>query len=190
MISKQEILLSLYGAWRLLLRDSKGIEWLDTSEEGFWKSFFCAIVVLPGYILLLAFSPTPYYDDAGVVRIVLVESAAYVIGWTAWPLLVSYVTPAIDREDKYIRYIVAYNWSAAIQIGVYVVVLLLRFSGVVPEGLMGLISFASLVILLWYQWFIAKTGLEITGALPIAFVGGEFLLGQIIRAVTYNFLHV
>jgi hypothetical protein len=31
--------------------------------------------------------------------------------------------------------------------------------------------------------------LEIAGALPIAFVGGEFLLGQIIRAVTFNLLH-
>ena len=72
MISKQELLLSLYGAWRLLLRDTKGIEWLDDSPEGFWKSFFCAVVVLPGYILLLAFSPTPYYEDAGVVQIFLV----------------------------------------------------------------------------------------------------------------------
>jgi hypothetical protein len=189
MISKQELLLSLYGAWRLLLRDTKGIEWLDDSPEGFWKSFFCAVVVLPGYILLLAFSPTPYYEDAGVVQIFLVEGAAYVIGWTTWPLLVSYVAPVIDREDKFIRYIVAYNWSAAIQISIYVVILLLPFSGVVPDGLGGLLSFLALFILLWYQWFVVKTGLGITGALPIAFVGGEFLLGQIIRAVTFNLLH-
>jgi hypothetical protein len=69
------------------------------------------------------------------------------------------------------------------------VILLLPFSGVVPDGLGGLLSFLALFILLWYQWFVAKTGLEIAGALPIAFVGGEFLLGQIIRAVTFNLLH-
>ncbi len=189
MISKHEVLLSLYGAWRLLIRDPKGIEWLDNSHEGFWKSFVCARLVLPGYVLLLAFSPTPYYEDAGIVRIFMVESSAYVIGWVAWPLLVSYAAPVIDREDKFIRYIVAYNWSAAIQIGVYVAVLLLRFSGVVPEGFLGLTSFAALLFLLSYQWFIAKTGLDVTGSLPIAFVGAEFLLGQIIRAVSFNLLH-
>lgn len=188
MISKREVLLSLYGVWRLLLRDPKGIEWLDDSHEGFWKSFFCAVLVLPGYVLLLAFSPISYYEDAGIVRIFMVEGSAYVIGWAAWPLLVSYAAPAIDREEKFIRYIVAYNWSAAIQIGIYVAILLLRFSGVVPEGMLGLISFASLIILLWYQWFIVKIGLDIAGSLPIAFVGAEFLLGQIIRAVSFSLM--
>ena len=41
MIARHEVLLSLYGVWRLFLRDPRGIEWLDVSIEGFWKSFFC-----------------------------------------------------------------------------------------------------------------------------------------------------
>ena len=45
MIARHEVLLSLYGVWRLFLRDPRGIEWLDVSIEGFWKSFFCAVVV-------------------------------------------------------------------------------------------------------------------------------------------------
>ncbi|MBL4721797.1 MAG: hypothetical protein JKY20_11800 [Alphaproteobacteria bacterium] len=189
MITKQEVLLSLYGVWRLLLRDPKGMDWLDDSEDGFWKSFLCAVLVFPGFVLLLAFSPTPFYEDAGVIRIFIVESSSYVIGWVAWPLLVSYAAKAFDREEKFIRYIVAYNWSAAIQIGVYVIILLLRSSGAVPEGFIGLLSFAALIFLLGYQLLIARVGLDIKGNLPIAMVGADFLLGQIIRAVTFNLLH-
>jgi hypothetical protein len=189
MISRQEVLLSLYGAWRLLIRDPKGIEWLDDSEDGFWKSFYCAILVLPGYVLLLAFAPTPYFADAGIFRLVIVESSAYVIGWVVWPLLVSYAAATFEREDKFIRYIVAYNWSAAIKIALYVVILLLRESGVIPEGMLSMISFAAVIFMMTYQWFIASVGLDVTGSLPVAMVGAEFLIGQIIHAVSYNLLH-
>ncbi len=100
MIARHEILLSIYGVWRLFLRDPRGLEWLDTSLEGYWKSFFCAVIVLPAYALWIAFVSSGAEYSAGPFRIVTVEAISYVISWVSWPLLMAYLTPLIDRESN------------------------------------------------------------------------------------------
>ena len=51
--SVTEIAYALYGAWRLARLDSGGMGYFDRSIAGFWKSFFAALLVAPGHILLL-----------------------------------------------------------------------------------------------------------------------------------------
>ncbi|NKB54714.1 MAG: hypothetical protein GKS00_00085 [Alphaproteobacteria bacterium] len=187
MIARHEVLLSLYGAWRLFLRDPRGLEWLDTSIEGFWKSFFCAVIVLPGYILWIAFASSGT-GDAGFFRIVTVEGITYVIQWTAWPLLMAYLAPTIDRDEYYIRYIVAYNWSAGIQIAIYMIVLVVKFTGTASDGFLVTLGFVATVIILSYQWYVARVGLEVSGVGAAGIVAGEFVLGQIIHAIGQSML--
>lgn len=189
MIARQEILISLYGAWRLLLRDPRGIEWFDDSIEGYWKSFFCAVVVLPGYALWFAFTVYDVDFDAGLFRILVVEGIGYVVGWVAWPLLMAHIAAAIDRDKNYIRYIVAYNWSAGISIAIYLIVLALRLTGFVPIGIMAFLSFIALVVILSYQWYILRVGLEVSPAAAAGLVAGDFVLGQIISLFTRSLLH-
>ncbi len=83
MITSQEAVRRLYAAWRLLLRDRSAVTLLDDSVEGFWKSFSCAVIILPGYILLVAFAGDGPAEGAHPVRIVVVEGIGYVIGWVA-----------------------------------------------------------------------------------------------------------
>ena len=189
MITLSEILTSLYGAWRLLLRDPRGFEWLDDSIEGYWKSFFCAVVVLPGYGLWFIFTVYDVNFDAGLFRILLVEGIGYIIGWVAWPLVMASVAPAIKRDHNYIRYIVAYNWSAGISIGIYLIVLVLRLPGIVPDGIMAFFSFIALVVILSYHWYILRSGLEVSPAAAAGLVAGDFVLGQIISSFSRGMLH-
>ncbi len=184
MITRAEILISLYGAWRLLIRDPRGIEWLDNSIEGYWKSFFCAVVVLPGYLLWFAFSVYDTSFDAGPFRILFVESISYVIGWVAWPLLMAYIAPALDRDRNYIRYIVAYNWSAGISMVFYLVILAIRLTGVAPEGIMALFSFIALVVILSYHWYVLCIALEVSPGAAAGLVAGDFVLSQIISGIS------
>ncbi len=181
MITRHEVLLSLYGAWRLFLRDSRGIEWLDTSIEGYWKSFFCAVIVLPAYALLIALGGEGG-GNAGFFRVVTVEGIGYVIQWTAWPLVMAYLAPAIDRDNNYIRYIVAYNWSAGLQVAIYLILLAIKMSGIVPDGMLALLGVAAMAIILSYHWFVLRIGLEVSRVGAISFVAGDFALGQIIHA--------
>ncbi len=189
MISRAEVLLSLYGAWRIFIRDPRGIEWLDDSIEGYWKSFFCAVVVLPGYGLWFVFTVYDPNMAAGPFRIMIVEGIGYVIGWVAWPLLMAYIAAALDRDQYYVRYIVAYNWSAGISIVVYLIVLVLRLLGFVPDGIMAFFSFIALVVVLSYHWYVLRIGLEVSPGAAAGLVAGDFVLGQIISGFSRGMLH-
>jgi hypothetical protein len=54
MPNQEEVLRSIYGAYRLAWLDRSGMSQLNLSVEGFWRSFFAAILVAPGYALLVA----------------------------------------------------------------------------------------------------------------------------------------
>ncbi len=189
MISRHEVLISLYGAWRLFIRDPRGIEWFDDSIDGYWKSFFCALVILPGYIIWVALGSGELYQDVGFFRIASVELIAYVISWVAWPLVMTYIAPAIDRDDQYIRYIVAFNWSAAIQIVLYLFVLFLGVVVKVPAGFAAFFAFFVLIVVLVYHWYILRIALEATPGGAVGLVIGELVLGQFIRGMSQGMLH-
>ena len=184
MIARHEVLLSIYGAWRLFLRDPRGIEWLDDSVDGFWKSFFCAVLVLPVFMLWVMLAEL----DAGFLRIVTVEGIAYVIHWVAWPLAMAYLAPAIDRDRNYIRYIVAFNWSSAIVAVILILLLTIEQAGLATGNLLILISLIARAIMLSYHWYVARIALEVSGIGAAGLVIAEFVLGQIINAVSLGML--
>jgi hypothetical protein len=189
MISRHEVLISLYGVWRLFIRDPRGVDWLDDSIDGYWKSFFCALLILPGYIVWVALGSGELYKDAGFLRIVSVEAIAYVIGWVAWPLVMAYIAPAIGKDNRYIRYIVAFNWSAAIQIVLYLLVLFLGVVVRVPPGFAAFFAFFVLIVTLVYHWFILRVALEASPGGAVGLVIGELVLGQFIRGMSQGMLH-
>ena len=44
---------SLYGAYRLARADKSGLNYFDASIDGFWRSFFAAVVIAPLFALFL-----------------------------------------------------------------------------------------------------------------------------------------
>ncbi len=194
MLSIGEITRSVYGSWRLAHLDPGGMAYFDATEEGFWRSFRVAILVAPAYALLvlLGYAVTPVDTAApppGDVRLVAVEAIAYAIAWMAFPLVAHYLVMALDREREYVGFIVAYNWSSVLQIGVMLPVAAINAAGLVPEAVGGVLGFAAAAALLAYSWFIAKTALR-TGGLPAAGLVAmdvmiNFLLAFIKRAMLY-----
>ena len=53
MPSANQVMYALYGAYRLARFDAAGMRYFETSIEGFWRSFFAAVIVAPPYALLL-----------------------------------------------------------------------------------------------------------------------------------------
>lgn len=176
MITRQETFVGLYAAWRLFIRDPRGADLLDDSVFGVVKSFFCAVVVLPGYIVLRASAPVDPPVDIGFGRIFLVDAIAYAISWTAWPLLMAYIAPALDRDDRYCRYVAAINWAG----GPNMVLLLLLFfagvSGLVPKDAHNLLSVAVFVVFFVYHLFIVRVVLDLTFFVAFGLVAAEVVL--------------
>src|SRR5436190_4343571 len=84
-----EVQLAVGGALRLACGDRRGLGFFDASIDGFWRSFRAALICYPMYLLLLSFRiGAPVWEASGVVPVVAVETIAFVISWTAFPLLI------------------------------------------------------------------------------------------------------
>jgi hypothetical protein len=174
---------ALAGAFRLLRFDASGFRFFDPSIDGFWRSFFCAVLILPLYLLLIALRMDDDELANPVLRIAAVEAIAYVIGWTAFPLLIAFLTEVWDRAERYTGYIVAYNWGAAPQVVLMLAVSLVRALGLFPTELLAGLQLGTMVYLMAVQWFVARRALDVGPGAALGVVAADFLLSFLIATV-------
>ena len=83
----------------------------DRTVDGFWKSLFAAVLVLPPHVLMtmrnVQDAPEVRYNLGDIITDLLI----YVIIWLAYPVLMIAVTKVIDRQERFLDYIVPYNWA-------------------------------------------------------------------------------
>ncbi|MFO1189861.1 MAG: hypothetical protein U1E97_09840 [Alphaproteobacteria bacterium] len=172
-----EIVRALRGTYRLARLDATGLDDFNATIGGFWNSFLAAVIVAPGYAIVigpgLARMPT---DDA--LRAILAEILAYITAWTAFPLLMIHIAERIGRDAAYIRFIVAYNWSSVIQMMVLLTAALIGAS--MPVNATVMLHVGALGLILAYRWFIARTALQVNGGTAMGIVG----LGMLIEFMT------
>src|SRR5215469_13609286 len=97
-----EVRLALIGALRLARGDRGGMAYFDRSPDGFWRSFRAAVISYPLYLVLLSMRVTvAEWEQSGALLIITVETIAYVIAWTAFPLLMLIVAQRIGRPHRF-----------------------------------------------------------------------------------------
>lgn len=178
MITAREATFALYGAYRLARVDRRGLGYFDATVEGFWRSFYAAVLVAPAYVILLALHVGDRPVTAGPAKLVLVEGIAYVIVWTAFPLAMVYAARWLGRSHHYIRYIVARNWAGVLEMAVLLAAVAASAAG--GEALL-LLAFIAILV---YQWYVALTALEITGWQAAAVVALSAILEIVIDFVS------
>ena len=182
MPSGKEIAQGLFGAWRLLRLDSGAMALFDRSVEGFWKSFYAAVLVAPGYLILVMIHLSNMEPGSGPLRILVIQSLAYVISWIAFPLVMYYVAEGIGRGSDYIAFIVAFNWAKVVQMGIYLPVSLLAVSDMMPAETAGFLTVLTSILILAYEWFITRTALGVTGLGAAGIVVLDLILGILVTA--------
>lgn len=183
-----EILRALYGAYRLARFDAGGLASFDISIGGFWRSFFAAVLVLPLYLATLDVRFAGEGFETPWPRFLAIQMIGYVIGWIAYPLVMTTVARALDRERHYLRYIVAYNWTSVWQNLIYLPLAMLSLGGAVAEGPAAFLTLGALVVVLVYAWFVARTALDVPAPVAAALVALDIGLSLIITAVTDRLL--
>ena len=183
-----EIAASIYGAWRLARRDATGLDHFNRSIEGFWRSFFVAVLVAPGYALLVAIRWTDHPPAASLGQAVLVTVIAYPIAWVAFPLIMYYIARAIDRQHRYIDFIVAWNWSSVIQFLIILPAAILSNSGILPEAFADFLLIAIQALLLAYVWYIAVVALQVNGWVATGLVVLDIFVSFLLDIVTTGML--
>lgn len=149
---------ALYGAYRLARFDAGGLNHFEATKAGFWHSFKAALIVLPMYLIIIYIRWTHPGIEASGLQYFTVEIIAYVIGWTAYPVVMIYIVKLLEREKNYKRCIIAYNWAAVFQNLIYTPVAIFGLSNAHGAGLLTLFT---VMIILSYSWFVAKAALDI-----------------------------
>lgn len=183
-----EIVYGLYGAWRLARLDRAGMAFFDQSVEGFWKSFFAAVLVAPGYAILMIFDATEQDAQAGLLRLLLIHLCAYSLSWTVYPVMVHQICASIGRQPAFIGFIVAFNWAKVIQMAAYLPVVGIVASGVLPVGAALMLNGLVYSLLLGYQWFVTRTALDITSLGAVGFVALDLVIGVMINAIALGMI--
>jgi hypothetical protein len=168
MPGREEVLRSIYGAYLLARMDVSGMGLMNLTVEGFWRSFFAAVLVAPGYVLLVAhrLMTRPESIDAGWAF--LVHALAYVIGWAAFPVIALVLTFLLSVSRNYVALIVAVNWAAVIQVVGFLIVIAATL--VLPSLLAGMLLAVVTIAILVYQWFVTRTALQTSGGIAFALV--------------------
>lgn len=180
MPSRHEMALALYGTWRLARLDRGAMAYFDLSHQGVWRSFWAAAICYPGYIaLLLLRLDADTIAQAGLLHILIVESIGYVVGWTAFPLVIFAFCRWLGREESGFDFIVAYNWSQVLQT-VLLLVVGLVIKQFLPDEAAPDLDLAADVAILAYEWFIAFVAIGAGGWIAAAVVLTDVVLGSIL----------
>ncbi|MFI4986971.1 MAG: hypothetical protein ACHQF3_06000 [Alphaproteobacteria bacterium] len=182
MIGLSEILHGLYGAYRLCRFDMQGLGYFNATPEGFWRSFFSAVLVAPAYFLIVFLDLDLNSVEASLGRILLLESLAYVILVFLYPLIMHYICQALDRQPQYIMYIVAYNWAGVLLNALELPAKAFVASGLSPDAAQ-VLDLAVLILTIGILWFIARTALQITRLTAAALVALDLLLTIAVNSI-------
>ena len=183
--SLREVSSSVYGAWRLARLDTGAMRWFDRGPEGTARSFWAAIICFPGFVALLALRVSPQdWIHSGVGHVLLVESIGYVVGWSAYPLAALGFCRLVGRERGGFDFITAYNWSQILETFLFILVALVAALHFLSAETAGILSTAALLLVLIYEWFIARVATGAGGLAATALVLIDLVLGAGLSRIT------
>lgn len=172
-----EIAHGLYGAWRLLKRDPQGASHFRGDEEGFWNSFFAAVLVAPGYGVLVALHLSDFGPSADAVSTAVIHLEAYALTWLAYPAALHFLCVGLEREERWLGFVVALNWTKVIQLVLYLPLALLAATDLLGPGGSALATLLGMAIVLVYQWYVTRTLLDLPGMSAAGLTGIDLVLG-------------
>ena len=173
----------LAGAWRLARLDRNGMRSFEATVDGFWRSFQAAVIAAPIDLILVLLRTDDHPLSSDPVRATLIEAIGYVIDWTAFPLAAWYLCRAFNCSNRYLGFIVAYNWANVLQMVVFVPVAFLSAAAVLPSGMMSIVALAMTAAVIYNQYLITRTALEVDVLPALAFVAVAFVIDLALDAV-------
>ena len=177
MPDSREIIRAVQGVWMLARFNPAGMSWLNITLAGFWRSFGAAVLLAPFFAVTLAILYAGSSTSLG--RIVAVEFAQYALGWIVFPAVMIFVARTLNLTDRYVGFIIAYNWSSVIQVAVFFpLTLATAYAG--PSWTMEFLWLSAWAYVVIFLIFIARTALATTLATAISVVALDVMLRLVI----------
>src|SRR5438874_4851622 len=135
-------------------------------------------------MLLASRVSAAHWAASGAPRIVIVETIGYVISWVAFPLLMLPLSRWLGREDRFLPFMVAYNWSQLPQTALFVILAAESAAGLLPHTLAQFADLAAAVAVLLYEWYIARVALAVSASQAVPVVLLDLVLGSVLSRIT------
>jgi len=180
-----EARLALAGTLRLARVDPGGMACFDPSIQGFWHSFRAMLLCYPLYLILLAFpiemGAGPELDQG---RLLVVETIHFVISWVAFPLAVLPIVDWLGRGDRFLPFMVAYNWSQVPQTLLIALVALTGGTGLFSADTMLVLDLIAGILSLVYEWYIARVALALSGGRAVLVILVDVVLATLLSHIS------
>ena len=179
-----EITKSINGAWRIARMDQNALNNFNISIEGFWRSFIAILIVAPFYLIFLVLN----HDQISAIELsteaatskefyVLMKLIAHILGWLVFPLVMIPISRLMDLSQRYIPYIIVWNWSNVLVMAVILPAVLIFPPSEHSDQSAKLILMAAQITVLFYGYLVARAGLECKTLTAIGVVMLDLLLG-------------
>ncbi len=178
---------NLQIAWRLAKFDKTAADAFPDDDRSVWRSFWAVpfVLLLDQLAAPLASAAFPTVEaDAARASI---SAGWLVIGWFLALNISAEFARALGRADRLHRYVVAHNWCAVVQAGVFTASVAILALVDAPEAFYRMLI---LVVGLWsliYDWHVVKHALNLGGG-PAALLMAMLLVSAfIMTAVAQSF---
>jgi hypothetical protein len=159
---------SIGAAIRLARFDAGGMNDLNLTLDGFWRSFGAALLLAPFTAIMNITLQTE--TEASALAVVAAETVQYAISWIAFPVLMIFVARLLGLSGRYVPFIIAYNWSNVVQVGLFFALTMLAAVGFIAGEVEVLVDIVASLFVLAYLTFIARTALGVPWATAGAIV--------------------
>jgi len=183
MLDLSEISRSLRGAAALFFGRKEGLQALDRTVDGFWRSFGAIILLLPLNAITVFALTRSGASSAGFTSLFLSQIPILVLDWVMFPIALAFAVRPLGLSANYVSYVVARNWAAPLMAAILTIPFLLQGAGWVSINVAALFSLAALLVVLRYHYMVVRIALGADVGIAIALVGADLLLTLFIMAL-------
>lgn len=184
---------NITGAWQVMLGRPEGFNRLDTSLEGFWRSFGAVILLAP-IALLALFSEPHLAANAGASMQPLtgaditLAAMALLVDWFAFPLVFALLAKPFGLGSRYVPFIVTRNWASVIIGAAVGAIHALHLLGVLPTPLVPYILLVAIAVALRFSYVVARLALAVSMGMALPVVLLELLISLTVWSAFDRFM--
>lgn len=183
MLTFAEISGSLYAITDMVRGRPHAMKRLDTSYEGFWRSFLVIILLLPFFGIVHVAERHALIENSAMTedlfptgRFLVLRVLGTLVDFVDFPLLLALIGGLLGISRRYVPYVVALNWLTPLIVIpsslIYLVYLI---------GLYGIATATELALLvsmvgLWLEFLVTRATLQVSIAFAIGLVAMHFAL--------------
>jgi hypothetical protein len=178
---------SLAGVWQLFLGRQSGLALLDTSFDGFWRSFgvFYMLAPLNGILILteirlIEAGDTAPEDGVSLLPFALLKFLNLGIELVAFPILLLLMSGFLGVRATFVPYVVARNWSIPIALAITLFPAMLFAAGLIGRPIAELLLFAGLIVALRFHYMVLRLALAASVGLAITLLVLDFVLSMLV----------